>query len=32
MNTSLDTLWHFCYITIELVMLFIAITAIVEII
>lgn len=32
MNTLLETLWHFCYITIELVMLFIAITAIVEII
>lgn len=32
MNTLLDTLWYFCYITIELVVLFIAITAIVEII
>ncbi len=32
MNTLLDTLWYFCYITVELVVLFIAITAIVEII
>ena len=32
MNTLLDTLWYFCYITIELVVLFIVITAIVEII
>lgn len=32
MNTLLDTLWHFCYITVELVALFIVITAIVEII
>lgn len=32
MNTLLDTLWHFCYITVELVVLFIVITAIVEII
>lgn len=32
MNTLLDTLWYFCYITIELVVLFILITALVEII
>lgn len=32
MNTLLDTLWYFCYITVELVVLFIVITAIVEII
>ena len=32
MNTLLDTLWYFCYITFELVVLFIVITAIVEII
>lgn len=32
MNTLLDTLWYFCYITVELIVLFIAITAIVEII
>lgn len=31
MNTLLDTLWYFCYITVELVVLFIVITAIVEI-
>ena len=29
MNTLLDTLWYFCYITVELIVLFIAITAIV---
>lgn len=32
MNTLLDTLWYFCYITVELVVLFILITALVEII
>lgn len=32
MNNLLDTLWYFCYITVELVVLFIVITAIVEII
>ena len=32
MNTLLDTLWYFCYITVELIVLFIAITALVEII
>lgn len=32
MNTLLDTLWYFCYITVELVVLFIVITALVEII
>ena len=32
MNTLLDTLWYFCYITVELVLLFIVITALVEII
>lgn len=32
MNTLLDTLWYFCYITVELVVLFIAITALIEII
>ena len=32
MNTFLDTLWYFSYITVELVVLFIVITAIVEII
>lgn len=32
MNTLLDTLWYFCYISVELVVLFIVITAIVEII
>lgn len=32
MNTLLDTLWYFCYITVELVILFIGITALVEII
>lgn len=32
MNTLLDTLWYFCYITVELIVLFIVITAIVEII
>ena len=26
MNTPLDTLWYFCYITVELIALFIAIT------
>ncbi len=30
MNTPLDTLWYFCYITVELVVLFIVITALVE--
>lgn len=24
MNTLLDTLWYFCYITVELIVLFIA--------
>lgn len=32
MNTLLDTLWYFCYITVELIVLFILITALVEII
>lgn len=32
MNTLLDTLWYFCYITVELIVLFIAITVLVEII
>ena len=32
MNTLLDTLWYFCCITVELVVLFIVITALVEII
>ena len=32
MNTLLDILWYFCYITVELVVLFIVITALVEII
>ncbi len=32
MNTFLDTLWYFCYITVELILLFIIITALVEII
>ena len=32
MNTLLDTLWYFYYITVELVVLFIVITALVEII
>lgn len=32
MNTLLDTLCYFCYITVELVVLFIVITALVEII
>lgn len=32
MNTLFDTLWYFCYITAELVVLFIVITALVEII
>lgn len=32
MNTLLDTLWYFCYITIELIVLFILITAFVELI
>ena len=32
MNILLDTLWYFCYITVELVVLFIVITALVEII
>lgn len=32
MNTLLDTLWYFCYFTVELIVLFIAITALVEII
>ena len=32
MNTLLDTIWYFCYITVELVVLFIVITALVEII
>lgn len=32
MNTLLDTLWYFCYITVELIVLFLAISAIVEII
>lgn len=32
MNTFLDTLWYFCYITVELIVLFIVITALVEII
>ncbi len=32
MNTLLNTLWYFCYITAELVVLFIVITALVEII
>ena len=32
MNTLLDTLWYFCYITVELIVLFIVITALVEII
>lgn len=32
MNTLLDTLWYFCYITVELAVLFIVITALVEII
>lgn len=32
MNTLLDTRWYFCYITVELVVLFIVITALVEII
>ena len=32
MNTLLDTLWYFCYITARLIVLFIAITALVEII
>lgn len=31
MNTLLDTLWYFCYITVELIVLFIVITAAVEI-
>lgn len=31
MNTLLGTLWYFCYITVELVVLFILITALVEI-
>lgn len=32
MNTFLDTLWYFCYITVELLVLFLAISALVEII
>lgn len=32
MNTLLDTLWYFCYITAELVVLFLAISAAVELI
>lgn len=32
MNTLFDTLWYFCYIMVELVVLFIVITALVEII
>lgn len=32
MNTLLDTLWYFCYITAELVVLFIAINMVVELI
>ena len=32
MNTFLDTIWYFFYITIELIVLFILITALVEII
>lgn len=32
MNTLFDTLWYFCYITVELIVLFLAISAIVEII
>lgn len=32
MNTLLDIFWYFCYITVELVVLFIVITALVEII
>ena len=32
MNTLFDTFWYFCYITVELVVLFIVITALVEII
>lgn len=32
MNTLLETLWYFCYISIELVVLFIVITALVEIV
>lgn len=32
MNTLLDTLWYFCYITVELLVLFLAISALVEII
>lgn len=32
MNTLLDTLWYFCYITAELIVLFLAISALVEII